>query len=627
MSTPLGTVRLPVEQRLHGLDESFRALWYLIVEAPPEPFLRVLLDALASWAAPPFAGGLPSGVGVEGDPLRLYLPSYSQVTPDGGQVPEPPPPASWTFQPLDPRHPLPDRARAAAGRTKDHLAFVAAAARRGPTLRSGGRMVVLHGYGETRPVVIVYADDETYTDCFEANLNGSGVLEVWKTAGMLGARMSGSGLPPGTPHGTGIDALAEELFLRFSDRHLRLGRYGRGAPDLAPLPKGYVVRVHAALEEALGHLVRLSADDPGLPSGARVPSSVLRAGHLAMTCVVAREVVRGDVDRDGVRLVDALDPDPQPEPAFGPGPGATFDAARGVLVGPDGWTLAFESREDDDLLTPRRLRLRCRAAGLDWPVLITRRDRRPPHSWAARAQLLNRWQVDHQAGLEAWRGEGHDGLPDAGAWDLMRQFLEDALLCWGDSPASGPAPQSVETTGGWYDGSWHTTGLRRQQTRPAWGSPWTVVPTGTPASYGPSASGGPDGPRLVDAGFLLALDRDGTRRYDFVDLLDGDVRIRVRGVIGRLALDACWAVPADAPQVRPDDRLGTPESGRDAAPPSLHVWRRLRDAAENGLSRGAVSDVRGAWVLGVFDPSARRVAAYDDRFDLDTQPPGAPWPP
>src|SRR5689334_17615698 len=49
--TAAGPVGVVLEQRLRGLDGSFRALWYRIPEAPPEPVLRVLVDALASWPA------------------------------------------------------------------------------------------------------------------------------------------------------------------------------------------------------------------------------------------------------------------------------------------------------------------------------------------------------------------------------------------------------------------------------------------------------------------------------------------------------------------------------------------------------------------------------------------------
>jgi hypothetical protein len=278
----------------------------------------------------------------------------------------------------------------------------------------------------------------------------------------------------------------------------RLG--GRAAPDIAPVPPSYQSRVLAALEEAMTSLVEASARDAGFPRRVKSPSVVHRAGHLPMTRVVCRGLPEGPWDHVAEQLLAALDPGAPPEPMFGPGPGAGFDPVAGSLVGPDGSSLTLEKRYDDGLLTPRRLRLRCRSAGLEWPVMVTRRDQRAEHAFGARPQSQNRWLVDHHAALEAWRGEGHRGLPDADRWDAMRQFLEDALLSWGDGRAAGPVVQSVETYGGWYGGQWRGRRLRRLMSRPqalhtpAATQAWTPYPASARPGSGTPGPGRRPGP-------------------------------------------------------------------------------------------------------------------------------------
>jgi hypothetical protein len=366
----------------------------------------------------------------------------------------------------------------------------------------------------------------------------------------------------------------------------------------------------------------------------RSPSPWLRAGYLAQECITATALL-------GEELEAAFHEDPAACRPLPSAAGAAFDPRTGSLFAPDGSSLVLETASDWLGVTPRRLRLRCRSAGLDWSVLVSRIDRRPSGTWDYRQQTMSRWSIDHDQFRQAWRREGHDGLPDPDAWDRLRQFVEEAVLSWGDGPAAGPAPQSLATSGGWYEGKWRGGEFRRLLARPIdtdrgsrtdkWqpyvaGREWRRtddIPATRqdPISSGYASAGagapfvpfekvalGPAPARLFASGFILTHSRDEARRTDLVDYCDESDHVRLAGLRTVLCTASLVRAGAPMPQIDENGRVKHPPYEAIEAP-GLSLWRRLRDAGEGGLREGEIGQVAGGYVFDRFYGDALRITA------------------
>jgi hypothetical protein len=305
--------------------------------------------------------------------------------------------------------------------------------------------------------------------------------------------------------------------------------------------------------------------------------------------------------------------------------GINFDRELARLAGPNGSILTFERQLHADTDGVSVL-LRCAGAGLEWPVVV----RQGRH----RYQELRPWRIDHDACLGLWRTETGRDLPEPALWDCMRQFIEDAILSWADCEQTGPAPQRLVTSGGFYDGLWRTAELVRTIDRPLHYDETVREPdTGEWMDYAPVeqwrraddlpvdlaerrygepnyvyGGGGrdeapipfekerlSDAARLAASGLSISFHREEAHRADYADFVEGETRLRVEAVRSTFALGRVWPLGADAPS------HGEWNPTKAAAVrPDLATWRGLRDAAESGLRAGETVTVTGVWLFDRF---------------------------
>jgi hypothetical protein len=644
-----GEVVVPVEQRLLGRDDNFRALWYRVDFRELEPGFAswsasewLLIDALSCWPIGDLAGGYPTGIGVEGavlngrfrpDIFRLHLPGYSKVTPVGTSPIPPTVEQRWTYHPLDRSKPEPDLAGAASGTPDAIRRAVAQAAARGPTLASGDRRIVIlpTKFG----VRLLYADAGLIADSLLGGAPYRDQDYFWSfwddDGGAFGRIDPATGLKPGA-------GVVDAVRAFFEPRKAS----SRSRPE--EIDPALAERLYSSVHEALLLLeepreLEVALEFP--PTIVAAPAPWRRAGHLRGHCLTAT-ALRDD------RLVAAFAETPPEGLSLRAPMGVAFDHDAAAMLDPDGSILGLDAvLEGQELLAPTAIRLRCRAMGLDWPVIVRRDDRRPEHSFAPRSELQSRWVVDHGECLAAWRLATNGDIPPAVAWDRLRQFLEDALLSWGDTVVCGPAPLSLATIGGWYDGAWRGSELRRLMSRPnGLGKPghksewkpyeaarqWRrtdTLPVGLPevCSSGYTVSREPPPPfakepdeatvtrtgaaRWAAAGFVFQSERETERRVDLASYRDGQIELvcaanRSHAVFGRVAVTGSADVLAGMQPWPSPDTLQEP---------NLEIWRKLRDATESGLRSGEATRVQGVYLFDQFHPGALRLIVHDAPLD------------
>ena len=631
---------VPVEQRLIGRDSYYRALWYRVdLRQCQLPFAqwsaveRLIGDALTCWPRGHLIDAMPTGVGIQGgylqqrwhpDFLRLYQPTYVQRVGQTGELARPPSDRPWS--------PVTAGGAGYGGAQADFAAL----ARQGLWLSQGEANLALVP-DQHALLRLVYWDRDFGTDrylCSPPYRNQDHIWNVWESPDRFDLTEFG----PRPPRGL-LDLLRPQP-RRDTSRQ-------RKAP---PLSAARHERLHAALQEALFSVPEGAIVTERMQSPPEVLTTIApwrRGGSISLKCHTATTLANE-------ALKSAFCEEPEgwmvaPSPVD---PG--FDAARGILTGPDGSTLELQAITEPHCLAPRRLLLRCRSHGLDWPVLVERRDRQPPHAWAYQNQTISRWRIDHQACLHAWQAEGHAGLPDPQAWDCLRQFLEDALLSWGDGPAAGPAPQSLLTSGGWYDGVWRGDEFQRLLTRKqlvgadrpepdqvpwqpyrpdeAWQrQEWTPADVADLASAwcGPTpektvplpftkVSSGANPARLWASGYRLTGHRDEWSRSDLVDFTDNGQHVRLVGARYRLHATRMIEVGPDSPPLEPDGQMRRYDANA-IRPTGLALWRRLRNACESTLEPGEQCRVEGIYVFDRCYPMGLRITALGLPLDETDQ--------
>lgn len=628
--TSVGIIRVPVQQRVVGRDENFRALWYKadfrgrrVTPALWAAAERLIGDALSSWPRGKLVDALPTGVGVQGgfagedfrDELyRLYLPTYAGEPLLGGQIAPVSSGKKWTLS-------SPPQPTAASVSTGVKIC----------ELTSGTSRIALQAddHGDVR---LRYEDDSFESDRFKCTMPYAGQQKLWS---ILESGGNEEGL---RQQSTSFFHMIDNLF--GSRRHRAVAIRTR----TERLPPEEHERAYAAFHDALFALPANAVHTERLhspPSVIKSASPWRRAGYLPLNCLTATDLM-------GPELRHAFLDEPDSDALLISPAGSAFSVAHGVLTAPDGSSLAVEHVDEMLGLTPTRLRMRCRASGLDWPVVVRRIDRRaskPAISWAYQPQLLSRWQIDHDECLRAWRREGHSGLPDPDAWDAMRQFIEEGVLSWGDGPAAGLAPQSLATSGGWYDGEWRGAEFRRLLARPietgkvaktdAWqpyvpAGRWhrtdaTLIDQPEPAETSYSMQKGSavpftkikdDGSRdqLSARGFTDRHARDTYTRRDLVDYHGSSDHVRLGGTLRHLASTGIVRLDTNA--------QAADEKGRFAWPPpsiielpGLNLWRSLRDAAEGGLQAGEAMTVIGGYFFDRLYADSLRITALSAEID------------
>jgi hypothetical protein len=617
---------LPVEQRLAGRDSNFRALWYRVdfrraglsssLWAAAE---RLIADALACWPRGELIDALPTGVGVQGGWIngafreqfyRLYLPTYVGSPTLSGDSSTPCHEQGWTFSPGRGGGGAVDL-KAAAGRGFHAFRQAARnAADSYPSLTAGDRILIFTP-GQQSMTRLVYTDETFATGRFALSAAHRGQEWLWSIF------ETASEFPdvhaPQAERAGFLTRLERALAQPTSKRNERP----------ADLTQEQQERAYSAIHEALfavpeGAIESESLQAPPLVVQARAPWR--RAGYLNLECLTAMRLATSE-------LKAAFDDEPATEHLLVSPAGPAFDPRSAALYAPDGSSLALESTTDWLGLAPRKLRLRCRLGGLDWPVLVHRLDRRPEGSWDYRPQLLSRWLIDHDECLGAWRGEGHAGRPPAHLWDAMRQFIEEAILSWGDSMPAGPAPQSLATRGGWYEGQWRGPEFQRLLARPIsperiartdrW-RPFTparlwrrtdatppdhveepsgygLCETGPPVPYEKLSDGNPSA-RLFASAYIVMQQREEQTRYDLLDYVDEQDSVRLGGSHRRMASAGMIRIDANTPLADVGGKMPWP-AREQVEEPGLDLWRRLRDAREGGLREGETTTLYGGYFL------------------------------
>jgi hypothetical protein len=217
--------------------------------------------------------------------------------------------------------------------------------------------------------------------------------------------------------------------------------------------------------------------------------------------------------------------------------------------------------------------------------------------------------------------------------------MEDASLSWGDTDATGPAPQRLVSSSGYYDGVWRGAELVRTVDRPLHYDetvrepvlgPWNdyrphdqwrrtdSLPVDLPEREYRNYYGDPrykfgssptetEPPiqfrkeKLEGTGSFNASPwharhhRDEMSRTDFADYRAADGWVRLVGIRSRVSLNRVWELNqenAGVEQWRPATwTLG---------PPSLALWRSLLDAAQSGIRPGESVTTSGAWIFNRF---------------------------
>ena len=627
--TPVGHILLPVQQRIVGRDTNFRALWYnadfVGQKVAPELWVaaeRLIGDALTSWPRGKLADALPTGIGIWGgyvggrfrDNLyRLYLPEYVGKPSLGGSIAPISAGKKWSLS-----------------SSLEHASNPIPVGEVICELTSETAQIDVEA-GEHGTAQLHYEDDNFESDRFQCTMPYTDQQWMWSIFEFGGSK--------------------EKLERKSSFFHTvdnlfgSLKRNKASSKTVLALTSDEQERAYAAFHDAFFTLpanavraVRLHA--PPIVIKSKAPWR--RAGYLDLNCLTATALRTTE-------LQNCFSNNPAPEDLLVSPAGAAFDPEHGILTAPNGAALAIQQIDEMLGLTPTRLRLRCQAFGLDWPILVRRIDRRPHTiSWAYEPQLLSRWHIDHQECLEAWRREGHKGLPDPGAWDAMRQFVEEGILSWGDGRAGGPAPQSLATNGGWYDGKWRGAEFQRLLGRPinsdkiartdGWrhyepAARWhrtDTTPTEQldPASLSYTRSNEHSVPfnklkddnpheRLFASGFIIHSSRDYDTRHDIVDYRGPEGHVRLGGTRDRLVSAGVIRIDENAPVANEHGRfVGLSKSMSES--PSLDLWRGLRDAAEGGLRDGESMTVIGGYFLDrLYGNSLRITALSAEIVDFD----------
>ncbi|HLG84697.1 MAG TPA: hypothetical protein VKY22_27140 [Bradyrhizobium sp.] len=74
------------------------------------------------------------------------------------------------------------------------------------------------------------------------------------------------------------------------------------------------------------------------------------------------------------------------------------------------------------------------------------------------------WEVDHERSKALWQKESGRQLPPFGLWQRVNECATDALLCWPELEETGPQPNQVISSAGWFNGNW-SRAIRRQRDR------------------------------------------------------------------------------------------------------------------------------------------------------------------
>ncbi len=632
VGTSVESIRLPVQQRLAGRDSNFRALWYKAdfvgLKIKPDFWFvaeRLISDALACWPRGELADAHPTGVGVRGGFIngqfsdsfyRLYLPDYvktpsasRRIMPiSGGKI--------WTPSSFQPQSTM----QMPVGTSVIELSS------------DSSRVDLLadeHGYIRLR-----YKDDKFESDRFRCTMPYTGQQWLWSIYESGGTKedLVRESTKPGE--------ILKNLFKSGRPRQKT------SAKSLERFPPIEQERAYAAFHDALLEVPANAVRTERLHAPPTVIQSTApwrRAGYLAQKCLTA-------TDLKGAELRNSFLDEPDPDALLTSPAGQAFDATNGILTAPNGSTLAVQKIDEMLGLFPTRLMFRCNAYGLDWPVLIRRVDQRPPGdvSWAYSPQLLSRWHIDHGECLEAWKREGHTGLPDPNSWDAMRQFIEEGILSWGDGPAAGPAPQSLATSGGWYDGKWRGTEFQRLLGRPirsgnisrtddwyphAAAARWHRTDT-TPIDQADvvnspySAAKEPTVPfskikhdssqeSLFASGFISRSRREDHTRYNLVDYHGAEGQFRLGGTRSRLESGGLIRLDKNTSATNDHGELAWPPKSM-IQQPGLGLWRDLRDAAEGGLRDGETMTVVGGYFFDRFYADSLRITALSARVkDFD----------
>jgi hypothetical protein len=645
ITCPEGDTLVPVQHRLIGFNAQLRTLYWRadftrlaeLGASPPRDhaqwsaFERIAADGLACWPEQTF-GERPDWVGVEGgwsdgafcrDRFRLYERQRVTTLLTGGHPPEavgeeP----RWRFHPLDPRVPAPDLSPQLSPRALDRALDRLIA--RGPALVAGDRALVLdldqHG-----SLHATYIDREFVSD--RTMISGE-----YRTQEQYWGASDYAKVTTGTlRRATG----------RPADRAQRRGFFANlvapplertnGREDWAMDPI-LLERIGNSLAEALFAIPDRAFESARVvipPLRLSLDKAWLQAGYLLSRLKVARQLATED-------FIAAFADPPPAAMRLATREGLTFSEADAVLTDPYGRTLRIASPLEQATTTPR-FRLLCSAFGLNWPVVVHRSLHDP-------AKPVT-WTLDHAAALALWRESSRRDLPDPQAWDLMRQFLDDAILSWSDHPATGSAAQRLVAHGGVYDGKWHGPELVRTLDRP---HPWheaNQYDTGPWLDYAPTsrwrrtddlpadlpdrnyqdyayvyARGAPheppipfakaerDGTATLTASVsVISHHREETWRADYCDLRSPTDWLRLAGVRSSMWLSRVSRLD-DAQAAKPNWSPG------DTFLPDPALWRTLRDAAETGLRAGEQVTVHGTWILDRFHAGATRHTLLSSPF-------------
>ena len=637
-----GSTPLLVQHRLVGFDAQHRTLCWradftrhaIAGAAPPASyrqwmaFERIAADGLACWPQHVFEE-VPDWVAIEGgweddrfipDRYRLYERVQVKRFLTGGRLPElDQAEPRWSFRPLDPKVSSPTPAEAAKIRSGPALRnALRQMAARGPALVAGDRTILL-AEDEHGCLHATYLDEDFVSDRYTICNRYRTQEDRWEIGDYAVVDIGARRLK---------DARAAErnpvrgligLFFKQPERD----HQGRENWAVDPL---LVERATRSFAAALFHVPKGAFSERRLfapPKSLWLGRSWFQAGYLQSRMLVAHsldieEFVAAFADRPPLSMTVQATKE------------VAFDVDRASLEGPGGQALAFDRSLESTAEGPKIL-LRCTANGLDWPIVVQqsmhrRRQYRP-------------WSIDHDASLALWRSKMGIDLPDAAAWDCLRQFVEDALLSWGDTDSTGPAPQRLITRGGYYDGIWRGPELVRTVDRPLHYQetveepvlgPWSdyrpqgqwrrtdSLPIDLPEREYPNHYGDPrykygtsptdteppiqfrkemlDGTGSFHASaWHVGHHRDEVFRTDFADYRAADGWVRLAALRSRVSLGRVWELDEDSAAVQ----KWQPRPSLGAAPP-LALWRSLRDAAQGGLRPGESVTTTGAWIFNRF---------------------------
>lgn len=608
-----GEIELPVEQRFEGRDGNLKALWYRVdlraLDLDPDRLRAVealAADALLCWPRGDLSDGRPAGVAFEGgylngrfrpDVYRLHQAQLNALMARQGRVSAFPSAREWTYQPPDPSVPEPSLdGLGPYGSAAMHRA-VAQLQRRHPTLRSGDSSITLFPAKHARIGALV-VDGDYVSDVFRFAATSRNHETHWKQA-PGSRRLPAQTLPPAT-----FQDAVRDLFVTSGSRK---------NPVREKTWPEQTRRALSGFHEAFFALPAGGIETTNL----RSPPVLVRskawfeyAGAHLHDITTATELATRE-------LRWALC-DEREEPALAASTsGAWFDQRTATLTGPDGSTLELVKVEHARGIEPMRILMRCRSAGLDWPVVVEPLRREPTNGPPGLRPTLSQWQVDHARCLNLWQAEGHVGLPEEARWDCLRQFIEDALLSWPDCPQTGPAPVSIALRGGWYEGEWHGLRLTRLLSAPRLDlkRAGSVVPW-LPYAASPRwiAQGeeravekhraDDERVRFYDAGYTETIEyRDGTtQRNYFVEYAEPGFVLRFSGTAK--AMSGSGAI---VDGVQGEASVEPPEG--------LARWRAVRDALEGGLREWEWVEMRGGYIFDRFHSDIKRRAGLETTPD------------